>query len=262
MTTDEQLRIPLHARLANELRLLIANGTWPPGAQIPTEREFMERSGLSSTTVRQAVMTLVHEGALCRKAGKGTFVTQPPIGRALLSFSGFSEETVARGFSPGSKIVNVDWSQPSQRLKETLRLMSGEQVLTIERLRTVDAAVVALETVTFPSWIGTQLLKLDFATGSLTEALEGELRLTLSRAYQVVRAASANTRLSRHLEVRRGAPLLEIDRTAELDDDRPAYFSSSYYRADRYAYEGWVQRDQPAATGRALAGMTSWMVSK
>jgi GntR family transcriptional regulator len=235
-------KAPLHVQLADSIRAQVAAGVFRPGDQLPTERELMETYGLSSSTVRQGVLALVREGLLYRKAGKGTFVAQPPIARDLLSFSGFSEEALARGFTPGSRLVTANWCSPSPTVSAELAVDEGDKVYAIERVRTVDREVVALESVWLPPRFGQDVSKYNLTNTSLTTILEHELKLKLARAEQAIRATSANARLSRLLEVKQGAPLLQIDRTAVLADDRVVYFSSSHYRADRYVYSGWIER--------------------
>ena len=256
-------KVPLHSQLANLLRSQISSGVFAPGDRLPTEKELMDRYGVSSSTVRGAVLALVREGLLYRKAGKGTFLTPPKIERDLLTFSGFSEEALAKGFRPGSRLVGARWSPPPPSVAAALNVQADDRVFEVERVRTVDDAVVALETVYFPRPIGDHLALLDFAGTPLTTLLEEHLGLPLERAYQVIRAVGATAPVAAALEVKPGAPLLLIDRTALLRDDRVCYFSSSYYRADRYDYCGWIERPRrPSGVGVDLVSSTPLAVGR
>lgn len=256
---DSSGKAPLHVQLTDLLREQIRSGLFHPGDRLPTEKELMERHGLSSSTVRQAVMTLVREGLLYRKAGKGTFVAEPQLGRDLLTFAGYSEEAIAKGFQPGSRLVTVRWTVPPAAVAGALGVDPDVKVYEVERVRTVDDLVVALEAVYFPQSIGDLLARVTLEDASLTSLLEDRFGLRLARAHQVIRAAAATARVARLLEVHPRAALLQIDRTALFQDERVAYFSSSYYRGDRYAYEGWIERGQSLA-GRepVLAGPASF----
>ncbi len=57
---------------------IIENGNLPPGGRLPTERELSESMGISRRAVRQAMETLLADGLIWRKQGKGTFAGQPP----------------------------------------------------------------------------------------------------------------------------------------------------------------------------------------
>ncbi|RUU48913.1 GntR family transcriptional regulator [Mesorhizobium sp. M6A.T.Ca.TU.002.02.2.1] len=248
-------RTPLHIQLADIIRSQIESGVFDAGDQLPTEMELMKQHELSSSTVRQAVLALVGEGLLYRRAGKGTFVAKRHIGRDLLTFSGFSEEAVARGFWPGTRHVTVDWRSADAVAAAALNVPTDESVLTIERVRTIDDEVVAVETVSVVAAIGRQMEKLDLADTSLTEVLERQLGVALARARQEIRAGTARARLAKALDVPSGTAVLQIDRTAFDTADRAIYFSSSSYRADRYIYTGWIERKSASiAQPRQLIG--------
>ncbi len=63
-------------QLAAALRDAIRRGEYGPGQMLPSERDLCELVGLSRTTVRRAVETLVHERIVQRVPGAGTFVGQ------------------------------------------------------------------------------------------------------------------------------------------------------------------------------------------
>ncbi len=63
-----------YASLADSMRQSILAGSWPMGSKLPTEKELIETTGLSLTTVRRAFQELVDEGLVDRKRGAGTFV--------------------------------------------------------------------------------------------------------------------------------------------------------------------------------------------
>ena len=57
--------------LADELRERIRSGTWPEGHALPTERALSEQSGLSRTTVREALRMLEVDGLIDIRPGRG-----------------------------------------------------------------------------------------------------------------------------------------------------------------------------------------------
>src|SRR3954465_9024612 len=66
------------ARLGTAIRL----GLLAPGTQLPPERELAEQLGISRSTLRHALTTLVQSGLLAsaRGRGGGTFVVpRPPL---------------------------------------------------------------------------------------------------------------------------------------------------------------------------------------
>lgn len=52
----------------------IAEGVWPPGAKLPTERDLERRFGVSRNTLRKSLKRLERQGMISRQVGRGSFV--------------------------------------------------------------------------------------------------------------------------------------------------------------------------------------------
>jgi len=65
--------------LANELRERILSGEYVEGTPLPPERELVVQTGMSRTTVREALRILEVQGLIRIKAGRagGAFVRRP-----------------------------------------------------------------------------------------------------------------------------------------------------------------------------------------
>jgi DNA-binding FadR family transcriptional regulator len=64
----------LYRQVADQLRQLIADGEYPVGGRLPTERELAEKLGVSRPTVREALIALEVEGRLRIRVGSGIYV--------------------------------------------------------------------------------------------------------------------------------------------------------------------------------------------
>lgn len=84
-----------HARLADELRAAILDGTYPVGARLPTESVLCEANALSRGTVRVALRSLEDEGLITRKPGAGTTVISRVPMAEYLPFVTNRDELVA-----------------------------------------------------------------------------------------------------------------------------------------------------------------------
>ena len=56
------------------LRGLIAEGAWPVGGRVPSERRLAQDFGVARNTIRRAVAALAEQGLLAASVGRGTFV--------------------------------------------------------------------------------------------------------------------------------------------------------------------------------------------
>lgn len=61
-------------RVVDELKALVADGTWSVGERIPVEAQLAAQLGVGRSTVREAVRALAHVGILEVRQGDGTRV--------------------------------------------------------------------------------------------------------------------------------------------------------------------------------------------
>ena len=99
-------RSPLYERVESVLAGDIADGSLPPGTQLPSEDGLVERFKVSRTTVRKAIQNLVEHGLVEVRRGKGTFVTQPTITQELTELTGFVEDMQAAGRTPTARLLD------------------------------------------------------------------------------------------------------------------------------------------------------------
>jgi GntR family transcriptional regulator, transcriptional repressor for pyruvate dehydrogenase complex len=69
--------------VADRIRLLILNGTFPPGAPLPPERLMTKRLGVSRGSIRDALRMLEMIGLLETRHGQGTFPRELTVDRLV-----------------------------------------------------------------------------------------------------------------------------------------------------------------------------------
>ena len=75
-TAPSPAAVPQYARIANDLRAQIKDGTYGPGALLPSRNELTEMYGVSAITARDALSMISHEGYA--KAIRGRRPHRPP----------------------------------------------------------------------------------------------------------------------------------------------------------------------------------------
>jgi len=129
-------------RLGTAIRL----GILAPGTRLPSERELAEQLGISRSTLRQAITTLVQSGHLqsVRGRGGGTFVVQePPLAEAVPgALPGDFHETLGlrRMIETGAAVLAAEQgtAEDIQRLRATIASM--EQPADFDVYRRADVA--------------------------------------------------------------------------------------------------------------------------
>jgi len=227
---------PLHSQLSAQLRQEIQSGGFQQGDPFTTEQELMRRFVLSCTTVRRALQTLVQEGYLHRKPGKGTFVRHPKIEEQLGPVSSFFEETRAKGLRPSSVVLALEKCSADASVAEKLHVSEGDRVYRLKKLQLVDGEVMAIFDSHWIMEVGERLAKYDLSRRGVFEVVEGDLGLQLGEADAAVEARNASAEEARLLGIKRGAAVLIMEHVIYLVDGRPIDFSRHIYRADKYKY--------------------------
>jgi GntR family transcriptional regulator len=242
-TISKDSPIPLYFQLKELLRQEIESGRWQPGQQIPPEMEWCEAFGISRTVVRQALRELEYDGLLYREQGKGTFVAEPKISESLVQdLTGFYEDMVARGLTPVTQVLRQEVQPADEKVAHYLQIQPGDEIVLIERVRSVGGEPFVLVVTHLPYHICPDLVNEDLTTQSLYALLEGKYGLQLSHGRRTIEAVAANQYEIQHLGVQEGAPLILLHSVSYLKDGRPIEYFHAVHRGDRSRFEVEVVR--------------------
>jgi GntR family transcriptional regulator len=244
---------PAAAALRDRLLGEIADGAPGPGARLGAERDLAARLGVSRSTLRAALDALETAGVVHRVRGRagGIFAAQRRVERDLTRLTGLPAYLRRQGFQSSARVLSTATLGADAETAAALGLAEGELMLEVVRVRLADEQPISLERARFPADRFPGLLDRSLA-GSLYETLEAEYGLHPSQAEERVEVVSATTAEARILEVRPGAPLVAIARTAWSADGRPFERSHDLFRADRVRIVVRVQGRDAASLGSAV----------
>jgi GntR family transcriptional regulator len=218
---------PAYLQIADALREQLRSGEYPPGAQLPSERELMDRWGVSSRTVRVALDQLRAEGLVVSYQGRGVFVREQTVPRRLstdiTTSLGWYHTLARQGLKPAGQ-TTVRQSPAPREAAEWLGIEPGTVVTIRDRvLGTEGEPPVMLATSYFPKMVTDKAPGLaDPNRGGMPELLREAFGETYS--HDVI-----TTRMPRPLELRRldlppGTPVLVINGGTYDQDNRPLHF--------------------------------------
>src|SRR5690606_27884602 len=92
--------------IAGELRGEILSGTYPVGAQLPSESELAARFGAARGTVRQAVAVLAAEGLVGSRQGARRIVLGNARSQSFAELHSFAQWARAAGYRYGGRVVS------------------------------------------------------------------------------------------------------------------------------------------------------------
>jgi GntR family transcriptional regulator len=224
--------IPLYARVESELEANIGDRTFPPGGQLPTEDELIERFGVSRTTVRKAIQNLATRRLIEIRRGKGTFVAEPKITHELTELSGFVEDMQAAGHHPTARLIDTRIVAADETVARQLALPTGALVVRIQRVRLADQVPVSFDETYLPRAIGEQIITNDLEAEPIFSLLEEKYHVTLRDAEYRLEAVSATAAVADALGIEPGSPIFRIERTSYADGNLPVDYETLSYRGD------------------------------
>jgi len=225
---------PAYAQIEGRFAEAIAGGELKPGERLPPERELAKRLGVSRMTLRQSLDALEREGLVARAVGRrgGTFVAEPKIERDLTALAGLTQELRRQGHEAGARVLAAEEAEASRAAANALRIKEGVSVFEVTRLRLSDGKPLALERSMFPADRFPGLLELPL-DGSLYEILARNYDEPPRRAVERLEPVVAERADAAALGVKRGAPLLLVERVAYGEADAPLEWAKDVFRGDR-----------------------------
>src|SRR5215467_3832232 len=143
--------VPASTQLAEALKAQIIAQRLPRGGRLPSERELIDRSGLSRVTVRAAVGILERQGWLVRRQGLGTFVADPVKQELASGVQTITEVLQSSGISPQVDVLSHHTGPAPRQISQLLGL---PEVLCIRRRFRHDDQPLALVTAYLPTGLG------------------------------------------------------------------------------------------------------------
>lgn len=226
---------PLYLQLKDIIKNEIHSGIYKTGDIIPTELEYQKKYNISRITVRQSINSLVQEGYLKRKRGKGTIVQPPKIEEPLIRIKSFTNEMKERGIKPSTKLAEISITKAFNEVSKMLGLNDGDEVYRIRRVRCANNEPIVL----FNTYIKRDMdLDLDnrIYYDSLYKYLECKKGIKINRIIQRIGATAAVEALSDYLDINIGDPLLVVKRQSFDINGSIVEFTIGYYIANRYEY--------------------------
>lgn len=245
-TSDE----PLHAQLAQWLRRDIRDRSLAPGTVLPSEAQLCERFGVARSVVRQALASLVNEGAIVRHAGRAPTVAPSREHHRLVQRStGMFDQFARTGVTLRTQVLALG---PQPAPASVTAFFGTEALLLLERVRYVDDAPLALVHTWLPASLAS-LLDADALTdASLHGLLERRASLRPGNGRNHIKAVAATVPQARQLDVAPGSPLLLLEGLGRDQHDRPMEYFFTWHRSEHLVFDVDVT-DEDEKISRRLA---------
>lgn len=221
----------VHEKAQQFILDLIKGPGYRAGDRIPSERELSDLTGISRMTVRKAIGHLIDRGVLERRGTAGTFlptaVIRRPVSEGMFSH-GISEIVRQCGGEPGSRLLVFERHAADARVADRLGIRTGDPVIVMRRLRTVNGQPFCIETTHMadarvPGLVADDLL----GQRSFYELLEGRFGIRMHGGEGVISVTAASPQDASLLELGRDTSVLLFQAVSLDVNNRPMEFLHS-----------------------------------
>ena len=226
---------PLYVQLSTILKGKIVSGEYAPGSFLPTENDLSASFGVSRVTVRNALDLLEKQNLVVKKKGSGTYIKPPLIDQPLNTVVYFDQDMLRLGKKAETTMLRNVLVTSDPYISEALGIPENTKMNCIVRLRFADGGPLCMEMAYLIHDKCPGVLNMDFSKNSLRKYLESEYDIRWNTASQRIYAISASPEIAPLLNLKRGDPILYIERVSYDQHNAPLEYLMAYYRGDSYS---------------------------
>lgn len=203
---------PLYQTVIDRIIAQISSGELLPGSMLPSEMQIAAETGVSQGTARKSLMVLEQLGIVKREQGRGTFVTARTPDNALFNFFRLREPdgTTVRPELLSEAVLSRDSTEAERSILDDAPAM----VYEIRRLRSLKGIPSVLETAVVSASRFAGLAMRAPLPNTLYVLYQQNYGCIILRADESITAIEASPEVAKALNLRPGAPVLQIDRVA------------------------------------------------
>ncbi len=243
--------MPLYRQVKRQLQRVIESGRCPPGQPLPNEAAIAQALQVSIGTLRRAVDELVHEHALVRRQGKGTFVALHGNDRFLFHFFHIEPRLDPRfaDLAPAAEYplvesLGFERDRAGEVDAGALRIKPGDPVIRFDNRLSLSGRPVVHDRIAIPALMfkGLTEKRLRDRQSTIYSLYQTEFGITVLHAQERTRAAAADRTTARLLGVPVGQPVLEVHRTALTFGDKPVEYRVSTINTHLHDYVSMLSK--------------------
>lgn len=242
--------LTLTYQVTEAIKELIAKN-YKPGDLIPTEKEFVKEFDVSTITVRNALDTLVHEGLIYRRRGKGTFVAEKKVSSESYKLTSATELFRNAGWKSEVRILSLVLEDAGDYHSRVLRCKENDSVFRLARLRALDGEPYSEEINFLPASIFPDFDKV-YTGGSLYACMEKTYGVIPACSEEIYKAILLDSSSAKNLGCNRGDAALFLTGKVFDGSGRIIGYEESVYRADKFELK--VSASANGLKGKRLIG--------
>jgi GntR family transcriptional regulator/GntR family frlABCD operon transcriptional regulator len=193
---------------------------------------------MTRPTVRQALSTLSNDGYIRKHQGKGSIVHNLSREIGILSVSGTTSAVGDRKLKTEIivKPVLIPWPDIFMFTLSELEKESG--CIYMERLRLLDGVPIFYDISYIANLNLPRITSRQFEDRSLFRILREHYHIEIKGGEQRIKAIPASEKISRFLHLKKGEPVLHLERKLETNNPVLFLYSSIFCNTEKYSIFG------------------------
>ena len=230
--------IPQYRKLYEILRKHIVKGVYQEGDLLPSENELCAAYEMTRPTVRHALDSLVKDGLILKKQGKGSIVRKPPQNIGILSIAGTASAIGVRYLKTDILQKPVIKSWPENFPFELTEIEQESGCVYMERLRYLEEEPVFYDVNHLPNLFLPRITQRSFENKSLFEILRKNYQIEILGGEQKLKAIKPTVQIRHLLKLKPGQPVLHVERKLITNKENFNIYSSIYFNSEKHAIFG------------------------
>lgn len=229
--------IPLYQAVRLQLKADLDSGRWKPGQLLPTELELAKHFGVSTGTIRQAVLAMVREGLLTRRPGSGTFVARLDSKRGFGRFFRFTEGLHGAVVPTTRHVDTILIAEGDPVVAAKLRIAPHAPLYRVRRMLLANGDPICLYVSYLDRSRFEDLETIDLENRKLYAQLEASYGTHVLKAEEILRAGAPSAEEADLLGVSRSTPVMIVERTAFGNQGSVVEWRRTVGRSDQFHYK-------------------------
>jgi len=231
-------KLPQYRQLYELLRKHILTGVYQEGSLLPSENELCAVHSMTRPTVRHALDSLVKDGLILKKQGKGSIVRKPPQNIGILSIAGTASAVGVRYLKTDILQKPTLKSWPEIFPFELSELEKEAGCIYMERLRYVEDEPVFYDINHLPNIYLPRITNRSFENKSLFEILRKNYQIEVTGGEQKLKAIKPAKQIRQLLQLKLGQPVLHIERKLTTNKENFNIYSTIFFNSAKHAIFG------------------------
>ncbi|HVN59025.1 MAG TPA: GntR family transcriptional regulator [Bacteroidales bacterium] len=230
--------LPRYRKLYEILRKHILDGIYKEGNLLPSENELCSLYNMTRPTVRQSLAALANDGLIRKHQGKGSIVHRPRRDIGILSVMGTTSAVGAGNLRTHliTKPVIMPWEKDFVFPLSEIEKESG--CIYFERLRLLDGKPIFYDISYIANINLPRITSLRFEDRSLFRILREKYHIEIKGGEQRIKAIPVSGKISRYLRIKKGMPVLHLERKMETNITGLYIYSSIFCNTEKYSIYG------------------------